>query len=266
MRTTVKIFGERNCGTNALAWMVRENSSSVVLPCGEFDLDPREARCAWEGREAPDRERYIDHMYEEVPDTFSWKHCATRFSGVTTFEQSLVLFCVRHPASWLVGLHRNPYHILCTKPESLEQFIDCEWKTVGRERLDEASFQPLGLYCEKLASYQAFAKKLEAAGIEHAFVRHEDLLLNPRAVFNSIRRGLNKPRPIFRPRFTSTKHRAPHDLNCHDYPSLKIGAPIFFTKRYYAREAWREPLRGLEQVVNRRVNWNLVQSLDYLPI
>jgi hypothetical protein len=266
MGTTVKIFGERNCGTNALTWMVRENSSSIVLPGGEFDLDPHAARCAWEGRETLDRERFIDELYKAVPDRLSWKHCATRFASASNFKQTLVLFCVRHPASWLVGLFRNPYHILINKPANIEEFLSCQWKTVARERLGEASFHPLDLYNEKLASYSVFSKRLHAAGIPNVFVRHEDLLFSAKQVFDSIQSQLNKPRKIFRSRFTSTKHRAPHDPNCRDYPSLDIGMPMFLIKRYYAKEMWREPLRGLEGTINRRVRWDLMRSFEYFPI
>lgn len=266
MATIVKIFGERNSGTNALTWLVRQNSSSLILPSGEFDLDAQKARHAWEGHEAPERERLIDQLYEALPDRLSWKHCATHFDSVSNFEHTLVLICIRHPASWLVGLYRNPYHILSRKPGSLEEFLNCEWKTVRRERLGGASIRPLDLYNEKLTSYLSFANRLHSAGIASAFVRHEDLLLRPKQAFASIRSELSEPRKLFRPRLTSTKHRAPHDPNCRDYPSLKMGTPLFLMKRYYKKEVWRESLRGLEKSINSRVSWDLVGGFGYEPV
>jgi hypothetical protein len=262
MPNLVKIFGERNCGTNALGYLIRANSSSPILPSSEFEIDPAMAARAWV-MGPRDREQIIDRIYASVPEILSWKHCATNFSNARIFGGAVVLVCVRHPASWLVGLYKNPYHTLGGKPATIEEFIRQEWETVERERLGGRSFRPLQLYNLKLASHLAFAEDLRNAGIAATVVRHEDLLFRPKEVFRSIGTNLADVRKRFRPRLTSTKRRAqPGDI-CREQPSTRMGKPVFLLRRYYAKELWRRPLRGLEGIVNAEVDWDVAHEFGY---
>ena len=247
----VKIFGERNCGTNALKNLIEDNSGSSILPTTEFDIDADAASRAWAIENRREFERALDAIYADVPVLSSWKHCAANFLDPSAFSGSLVLFCVRHPASWLVSLYRNPYHILTEKPATLAEFIDYQWETGARERLGGRTFRPLELYHEKLASYVGFATRLREGGIASRFVRQEDLLLRPKQIFRSLAPQLSDPRKRVRLRLTSTK---------------RSWMPVVFVRRYYAREAWREELRGLESRVNADVDWGLAGEFGYSPV
>lgn len=167
------------------------------------------------------------------------------------FEQTLVLFCLRHPASWFVSLFRNPYHALAELPEKITDFVQFQWETPQREKLGGATFRPLELYNTKLHSYLEFAKRLDSQGMKFAFIRQEDLLLNPKKVFRSLAPQLLHSRKRFRRRLRSAKNG---------------WMPLFIVKRYYARERWRENLRGLEDAVNEQVDWSVASQFAYEPL
>src|SRR5689334_19643971 len=72
-RGVVKIFGERNTGTNALSQFIAQNSESLLLPSTFFQLpnaDP--AILIQKGRD--EAERLIDLAFARQPPTFQWKH------------------------------------------------------------------------------------------------------------------------------------------------------------------------------------------------
>jgi hypothetical protein len=244
----VKIFGERNVGTNALAQMISDNSQCRLLPSTEYQIDPAASRQAWAQTDPWHRERLLDLIYAGATIPKSWKHTATNFDDPAPFEQTLVLFCVKHPASWFASLYRNPYHLLGAMPEDIADFIDFQWKTTARERLGEGSFKPLELYNAKVHSYLEFAKVLESAGMKFTFIRQEDLLLNQKQVFRSLAPELVGRRGRFRKRLRSAKNGF---------------MPLFLVKRYYRAKRWKDLLRGLEGAVNRKVDWGPLKQFGY---
>jgi hypothetical protein len=246
----VKIFGERNVGTNALARLIETNSHSRLLPSTEYDVDPDASRHAW-ARQPRERERLLDRIYAGVPDPSSWKHAATNFADAGAFERTLVLFCIKHPAPWLTSLFRHPYHVLGEMPDNITDFLGFAWETPQRERLGGASFRPLELYDAKIRSYLAFAERLDAAGIAFSFVRSEDLLLDQKNVFRSLAPRLAGARARFHMRRRSSKNG---------------WLPLFLVQRYYRQERWRDALRGVEDVVNRAVDWAALERFGYRPL
>lgn len=248
---TVKIFGERNTATNALGRIVTDNSASEILPSTEYDIDPDASRRAWAEENRKNRERALDDIYSGVPDTSAWKHAATNFDDVSSFEGTLVLFCLKNPASWLTSLFRNPYHALVDLPDRIADFVDVEWPTPARERLGEATFRPLELYNAKIRCYLEMADRLDSAHVPYLFIRQEDLLLNPSQAIRPLAPLLDRPRRRFRTRSRSAKNG---------------WMPIFFTRRYYARERWRQQLDGLEPVINAEVDWSAIQPFGYEPL
>lgn len=247
----VKIFGERNTATNALARVVTSNSRSRLLPSTENDLDRTASKNAWSGQRPADVEAALDRIYDGVADTMAWKHAATNFDDVSPFQGVLVLFCMKHPGSWLASLYRNPYHLLGDLPPNLDEFIDFQWRTVKRERLGEATMRPLELYNSKLDSYLNFARQLSSVGATSAFIRQEDLLLDPDRVFRTLGPLLASPRQRFRMRQRSAKNG---------------WLPLFVTKHYYAKQRWKDSIEGLEQEINRQVDWDLFGQLGYEPL
>jgi hypothetical protein len=254
MNDRVKIFGERNSGTHALATIVRSNSQSLYLPSVEREFHPLLARIVNDRRSpipAALRERLNDWMFRDPSPLNAWKHCATNFPNASAFEGVLVLFTVRHPASWLLSLFKHPYHQLTPKAPDLRSFAAAPWKTVGRERLDRGSFLPLELYRLKLRAQLELADRLSVRAIAYRFVRHEDLVLRQAGVFSSIREELLNPAADF----------------VESGPQAKPGArPLEHYRTYYGGELWRQELTGLERMINDQVDWDSLRRFDYLPL
>lgn len=249
----VKVFGERNTGTNAVKRLIEQNSQSTCLPGTAGEIDPTAGRSIerslWLSRRQ--RERRIDLIFAGQGPKFAWKHCAARFEDVSAFDGLLVLFLVRHPASWLLSFSKNPYNAVVRPPSNLARFLDFDWQTVARERLEQRRYKPLDLLATKIASYLMLAEQLAERGISYRFLRFEDLVLAQQQCFADLKSDLFGPAGEFRPLSQSTKTRR---KNLRAY------------QKYYASEQWRGELAGLETAINQRVDWNQMRRFGYQPI
>lgn len=246
----IKLFGERNTATNAVKALMAGVSGARWLPATAAEIDA-EAFDTISNDDPRRRERAIDAIFAAACDRSAWKHCATVFDDPALFEDCLVLFTVRHPASWLTGLFSNPYHALSPVPATLAEFLRMDWQTVARERLASRTFAPLDLYNAKLNSYDLFCAKLNSAGIPFRFIRFEDVVLAQEQVFDTLAADLGQRRAIYTPLHRSTKDPA-RDLD--DY------------RQYYGQERWREMLSGSEEAINAQIDWGPLARFDYRPL
>ncbi|MES2119075.1 MAG: hypothetical protein V4513_00685 [Pseudomonadota bacterium] len=248
----VKIFGERNTGTNALTDMIELNSHSRCLPSVAKELEPQLARkisSRFVSRRR--REAIIDQIFSRHGPLESWKHRATYFPDAAVFDGTLVVFTVRHPASWLLSFWKNPYHTFGRVPDTIEGFLQHEWRTAEREGLDRILMRPLELYHAKLRSYLVLSEELSALQIPQSFIRFEDLILRQEEVFRKLSPVLDRPNATFAPLLQSTKD---------DRKGLD------FYIAYYGRELWRKELEGAYSKINENVDWGAVRKFDYLPL
>lgn len=249
----VKIFGERNTGTNALSRIIEANSEARCLPATSGELKPlfgRIGNTEWlPGKRM--RERLLDSIFDGQGPLCAWKHCATSFPDAAPFDGLLVLFTMRHPGSWLVSLFKRPYQRLRRRPATLAEFLNSKWETVGRERLGRASFRPLELLQAKLDSYVGFADKLTDRGIAHRFLRFEDIVLNQAGLYSTIAPELENARADFHELESSTKDRS---KTLDDY------------RDYYGNERWRKALTGLEASIDAQIDWSKFARFGYRPL
>lgn len=253
MPDTIKIFGERNTGTNALRLMVARQSASRVLPSNAYELNPpagEEARRLLRTDPAA-AEVIFDRVFAGRGCATAWKHCATNFPNAAPLRGSGVIFVLRHPASWVLSLHRNPYHAVGTVPADLGEFLRFPWKTAVREHMNGAVVTPLELMNRKLASYRRFAATLDAAGIPWRMVRFEDLVLRQAEVFDTIRPLLTDPAASFREMAEPAK---PGSL------------PLEALKALYGGESWREEAAPHAEAINAAVAWDRFEPLGYAPL
>ena len=79
MIDSIKVFGERHSGTNAIGYFAGQN----------FNLETkRHDFLGWKHRLAPEREEW------------------SKFD----VESCLFIFCLRNPYSWLQAMHKEPYY------------------------------------------------------------------------------------------------------------------------------------------------------------
>ena len=91
---SIKVFGERHCGTNAIGYFAGKNFN---LKFQHYDF------LGWKHRLAPIRDEW---------SKFQVQNC-------------LFIFCMRNPYSWISAMHREPYydHYPKIKDLSLERFV-----------------------------------------------------------------------------------------------------------------------------------------------
>jgi len=91
---SIKVFGERHTGTNAIGYFVGKNFNLKFL---HYDF------LGWKHRLAPKKDEWLK---------FDVQNC-------------LFIFCIRNPYSWIQAMHREPYydHYPKIKDLSFQEFV-----------------------------------------------------------------------------------------------------------------------------------------------
>ena len=146
---TVKIFGERHTGTNAIESFVQSNFS-VDLPYYEY--------FGWKHRRAPSSDE--------------WRK--------TDVTNTLFIFSVRNPYSWLPAMHREPYayHQPYLKTLNFEDFL-----TAPIEEYENI----LCMWAEKYWSYLRMAREVPNS----IFIRIESFNRDQQSTFNKLEKFMN---------------------------------------------------------------------------
>ncbi|WP_170457671.1 hypothetical protein [Ruegeria arenilitoris] len=256
MPEIVKVFGERNTSTNALTSLICKNSRSSVAPSTAKDLDPgflKRIRLAEKlGVPSGVREWMTDRVFVGRDPLSMWKHTATNFDDVASLADTHVVFCVRHPASWILGLYKRPYHVHGRAASGLTEFLDKRWKTVGRERLNGRRVGAIELYNIKMHAYSELQQRLHSMGISHSIVRHEDFAVDQHSVFEKLKPYLVGPNTEFSSLDASTKDQEKSREYYRDY---------------YGGQKWRNEIDADSmQRINEEIEWQLLEVLSYYPV
>ncbi|HID34407.1 MAG TPA: hypothetical protein EYP25_07535 [Anaerolineae bacterium] len=244
----IKLYGERNCGTNYLEQLIRRNLTATLLP----GTAP-----AWLRR----RFRHHPRLREQVIDAYffmtfgrnlGWKHMlapdvARLERSIRPLGQTYFLFLVKNPYAWLLSLHRHPYHHPHPAGD-FDAFIRAAWPTLGRENHARRPFlNPVVMWNLKNASYLRLAR--EAGG---QIVRYEDLVADPDAVIHAIARagGIKRKSDIF--------------VNVEDSVKGEENRDFAFYRAYYLEERWRAELSSSAiQFINQHLDKTLLGDLRY---
>jgi len=180
----IKILGERSTGTNFLEQYLRNSFRIRTFKDGTpLTSDQR----GFLRSAQPDptqrndlREAFRDaNHFRTREKNGGWKHAAATqqfLDGFARPTNCTVLCLIRHPASWLHSMHRNPFHALANVPTSFSAFIRAPWVCVGRDELDNPFLNnPIELYCNKVSSYLWLAENYPDTMI----LRYEDMVLCP---------------------------------------------------------------------------------------
>ncbi|WP_170419683.1 hypothetical protein [Ruegeria atlantica] len=251
----VKIFGERNTGTNVLHRLIENNSECRLAPGIAFQLDDtlvNDLHAIVKTRNknpkliAHEYESRIDQVFENQPAINMWKHAATDFQDIRSLKNTKVIFCVRHPMSWIVSFHKRPYNKKLVAPSSLEAFSKIWVPLLRRDNLNYNSLRPLELYSRKLKSYLDFARQLDGIHVPNKFIKHEDITIKQESVIQELSSWLN------------FKTRNPYNASTKD-PSKNRA----FYKSYYENELWKEPIEGSWSALGNELDKALFEKLEY---
>ena len=161
----IKVFGERNTGTNFIEGLLRDNLDIGVCP----GILPNRLQClykavsnmlpyalAWHVVEH-DRNRRFEARFDEH---VGWKHA--RLPNLPKnrdcYPDGLgFIALIKDPYAWLQSLHQRPYqgkiHSTAT-PLSFSDFLRTPWPTVKRECGPAEYANPVQMWNDKVASYE----------------------------------------------------------------------------------------------------------------
>lgn len=239
----IKIFGERNTGTNYLEQLLMRNIACLLLP----GTAPRILRWRFPGNELL-RDLYFDLS---MANNLGWKHsmpCSDEaFRRVSRkHKKFLVVTLTKNPYSWLLSLYKRPYHQRDNSQTFLE-FLTRPWETVGRENYESSVFKnPIDMWSLKTKRYLELSNVVECVHL-----RYEDLLNSPMDAIKKVAcysDWLNKDRFFNIEESTKEKREKSFD----NY------------KNYYLNEEWRAKLDfDSIRFINNLIDKELMKKFSY---
>jgi hypothetical protein len=238
----IKIFGERNTGTNYLRKLIELNIKVVIVK----DYIPKIPVL---------RKSELFHAlyfkYTKKSD-LGWKHTLI---DIDFIEKQLkmnkdlnVILIVKNPYSFLLSLHKRPYHNKKKKKLTFNKFLQDGWKTLKRENMSKEVLIPIELWNKKIkASIELFEKNRDRVVI----IKYENLVADPEGVLLSVSNhiGLELINQEFTNHSTSTKN---DNKSYTDY------------SEYYLNEKWRKNLSPEDiSLINDNLDMKLLSYLGY---
>jgi len=204
----VKVYGARNSGTIFLEWLVNKNLD--VKNLDTYDL-------GWKHRVAPSEDELTEKMKEEV----------------------VFLCLVKNPYSWLLSMHKRPYHHESLRNLSFKDFVKYSY---GDYR------NPMVMWNIKIESYF----KLNEFVRNHEIVKYEDILKDPNKMLDNLSERYGIEKPAFYKNINNLL------TNNHGIKHQK------FHKEFYLHERWKMKLRPehIEQI-NKFLDKELMEKLNY---
>lgn len=250
--SSVKIFGERNTSTNALGILIKRNFKEIkIWPSKASELEPnitKKLRLIGHQEGGKKKENEIDKVFSDVPPLLSWKHSATCFNDLESFSDVKIIVMVRHPASWLLALHKRPYHALQHVEHDFEKFLLQPWKTTKRDLLGERTVTPIELWNLKTKSYLDFIDKAGKT-IDIEIFKFEDFAISQEETLKRLSQSLKGRQGEVSVVEKSTK-------------DTKKDAEWY--SDYYGNERWRENLsKASNSIINESVDTDIMNRLSY---
>lgn len=245
----LKIYGERNTGTNYLGQLIALNLDVEQLR-GVVPKRIKRMQRFLPGEETV-RDLYFlltfgrnlgwKHALVRTPDQLQ-RHriCSNNLSFVTT---------TKNPYSWLLSLYRNPFQRHWSVKPDFDTYLTSPWPTVGRENAPREFASPVEMWNQKNASYVRLGERLPALNL-----KYEDLLAGPERVIVETAR-----------RF-SYRWKVGQFVNVTESASRGSGKEKDFAyyRAYYLEERWREKLSARSiALINERLDDRLLRHFGY---
>lgn len=162
--TRLKVFGERNTGTNFVEALLKRNIDCTIVS-GNLSRFYSWRFTVAKKLLPPDRAfSYVENTRDKIfSKRFAidggWKHARTpNFpNDVDAYPAGMGMIAItKNPYAWLLSLHKRPYlgtthtHL---NPLPFPEFIRSPWQTVGRECAQSSYETPIHLWNDKVAAY-----------------------------------------------------------------------------------------------------------------
>lgn len=247
IRPVIKIYGERNTGTNYLLKLLRRN----------LEVDLLRGVVPWYVRIPFPQSELARDLYFAVTSRWNlgWKHCLAPLPAVVRAlrghsDNLFFVTLTKNPYSWLLSLYRHPHHYR-RELGTFQQFLSAPWATVRREKTVSEYPNPIIMWNEKNTAYLRLAAEMPTANL-----RYEDLLADPERTLMQLatQYSIHKSRPDFANVIASTKERE--------------GAKDFsYYQNYYLHEQWRAELQALAlHTINKYLDFDLMRQFGYAKL
>lgn len=237
----IKIFGERNTGTNYFMKLLAENIDAVLLP----GVVPNKR--FWHNNE------FNKNLYFAINfgKSLGWKHSLVKVDQIRKYrhlDETYFITLSKNPYSFLLSLFKRPYHYKDEKPGSFAEFLNSPWHLQRRDNMNRRYLDsPIELWNQKNAAYL----DLKEAFPERCMnLRYENLLEDPNKVLSEVAERFQlKVNDNFRNITDSTKK---DEKSFSDY------------QNYYLNEEWRAKLTPEDiEIINSRLDQRLMDVFDY---
>ncbi len=257
----VKIYGERNTGTNFVQQMIRQNFRCQPIPGTLADACPgyRESieeelkpRVSDEAKKIMIRQTKMDAYFRgNLWNTLGWKHAVPPIEVILARpDRDNIQFVTvtKNPYAWALSLFRRPYENISIKgPDKFSDFISEPWVTVERDNAPAILASPIELWNIKESGYERLAKEVDVLRC-----RYEDVLIDPSHFLTSLSNHLEKTNDEFEIVTDAAKERdkGKKDLN--------------YYQDYYLNQRWRDNLNaGDIRLINRFLDRSVVEEAGY---
>ena len=241
----IKVYGERNTNTNYFSKLIELNLSIKEIP----GVIPSYLKFIQ--KFSPYKESIRDIYFSlNYKSNLGWKHTSVKnFKDLNEYKivnnNLLFVTITKNPYSWLLSLHRKPYHHKKSQNLSFKKFLQSRWKTVKRDNTQLYLKSPIDLWNIKNNSYF----NLKTSNVLH--ITSEMLIVNPEDVISDIssKFNINRTSANFKNYNKSTKDKD-KDSN--------------FYKNYYLKEKWKQLLdQEAVDIINHNIDKNLMKFFDY---
>jgi hypothetical protein len=241
----VKIYGERNTGTNYIDKLIRINLDAHMLT----GVAPRHIQLLQ--RVLPGRQFIRDRYFElTYGRNLGWKH--TKVKSESELRQYKILeeevyfvTVTKNPYSWLLSMHRRPYHRYYGKKPDFVSFLQSPWTTVGRDNCQSVIRDPVELWNIKNSSYF----NLNSLGA--ATITSESVLANPKAFIDTIRDSFSIPEST---NYFTNLNESTKDKNKN----------FDYYNDYYLNERWKDELSDESiSIINSRLDRSVLDYFGY---
>ncbi|MEP5568781.1 MAG: hypothetical protein ABJN62_13155 [Halioglobus sp.] len=252
----LKIMGERNCGTNWAELLVKDNCDArLIHHRGILDREPTEFQKSvireYSGlARAYAREQVRDSIFDlQGGDFLGWKHACPNIETLSKselFDQTGILFFVRHPVTFIKSLHRRPYHALTKVSGSIDDFVNSPWVLTRRDNIPKPILRsPMDLWNYKVKS----ALELQSELSNFKVVKYESVLEDVDTLFDTIKSEFDVSRLG---RVTIDKSAKGDDLTTGDYK-----------KKYLNKKPSSDLSKEELKAIVESIDWDVAAQLNY---
>jgi len=242
----LKLYGERNTGTNYLEELIRLNLHAETLR----NIEPRLIEILQ--MPLPGKNFLVDLYFSLTnKNNLGWKHMLT-LPAASYFPRTIdarpihIITITKNPYSWLLSLYKRPHHYRGRLPSTFEEFLVTPWRTVERENSPRYFSSPVELWNQKNAAYLGLSQYFQVRN-----VRYEDFLVDYQAVLMSLMEAFSIGR--INQSFLNVEQSTKNDpMRFDDY------------KRYYLGELWKNDLSTESiRLINDRLDRDIVKKYNY---